>query len=69
MAPSQTDTEILNYWSNMINQAFSDPQVQQRLGALYLDLAPSTPEQTQAYLQKEHEAWGEVIQRAAISID
>ena len=69
MAPKGTDAEVMQLWSQLIAEAFADPEIHQKLISFNLIPSTSSPEQTRTYLDKEAQRWQQVVETAGISLD
>lgn len=70
MAPNGTDAEIVQFWSQLVQEAMKDSEVQSRLTALNLELTTSeTPAAARSYLDRLAAQWEEVVKSANISVD
>lgn len=65
-APQGTPPDIVQRLNAAIVISLKDPGVVAQLHKLGLDPAPSTPEQTMAFMRKESEKWGAVVRKAGI---
>ncbi len=64
--PAGTPKDIVARLNNEIVAAVKDPEVNKKLRELNIEPRTQTPEQTQAFLQKEIKRWGDVIVKANI---
>jgi tripartite-type tricarboxylate transporter receptor subunit TctC len=64
--PAAAPPEVIARLNREANQALASPEVRQRLRALGVDAAGSTPEQLAALLADEIRRWSEVIRQAGI---
>lgn len=69
MAPEKTDQDIIDFWSDLIQEALADPEIKERFSALNLAPTSSTPEEAKQYLDRIALQWKEVVKTADISID
>ncbi|MDE2616324.1 MAG: tripartite tricarboxylate transporter substrate binding protein [Burkholderiales bacterium] len=64
--PAGTPKDVVARLHREIVAAVKDPEVSKRLRDMNIEPRTSTPEQTQAFLQKEIKRWGDVIVKANI---
>ncbi len=68
-APAGTPADILDRLNQAITQILGQPDIKQKMAALYFTPAPSTPGQLQDLAYKETVRWGEEIRRLHLSLD
>lgn len=66
--PPKLPREVVARLNGEIARALSDPRVRERLSALGLQPAASTPEQLQALVREGMERWGKVIADAKLEL-
>ena len=64
--PAGTPKDVVACLHREIVAAVKDPEVSKRLRDMNIEPRTSTPEQTQAFLQKEIKRWGDVIVKANV---
>ncbi|GAB3495404.1 tripartite tricarboxylate transporter substrate binding protein [Curvibacter fontanus] len=64
--PAGTPKDVVARLHREIVAAVKDPEVSKRLRDMNIEPRTSTPEQTQAFLQKEIKRWGDVIVKANV---
>jgi len=69
LAPKGTPAPVLARLNAETRKALDDAGVRERLGALGAVIAPSTPEQTGAFLRSESDKWEKVIRANNIQAD
>lgn len=70
MAPKGMDDAIIQFWSQLIQEAMNDDEVKARLTGLNLELTTSeTPEAAKQYLDRLAGQWKTVVETANISIN
>ena len=69
MAPKGTEDEILDYWSQLVNEAFTDPDVLKRIARLNITPNATTPAEALIYLDQVAAQWQEVVDTANISVE
>ena len=66
MAPKGTPAPIVQRMSREIAAVLKDPEVQQRLKAVYFDAVGSSPEALAKFMDEELRRWRPVIERAGL---
>jgi tripartite-type tricarboxylate transporter receptor subunit TctC len=69
LAPAGTPKEILARMSGALSKALQDKGVIEKFDAMGAEARGMTPEEFQAYLQREYDKWAPVIRRANIKAD
>ncbi len=69
LAPAGTPRPIIARLNGELAQITHSPDVRQRLAALGIDPASSSPEEFSAYIRSEIAKWGEVIRKAHLHAD
>jgi len=65
VAPNGTPTAIVGKVSDVLAKVVSDADFKKRLGSIGSYSRAMTPEQTLAFVEKEQQTWGPVLQEAA----
>jgi tripartite-type tricarboxylate transporter receptor subunit TctC len=68
-APAGTPAEIVQQLNREITQIMAQPEVRERLAAVGLDAATSSPAELAASIRKETELWSSVIRQGGIKAD
>jgi tripartite-type tricarboxylate transporter receptor subunit TctC len=69
VAPIKTPADIRHKLSAGLAQAMSIPDVKSSLDKLGVEMAGSTPEQLEAWIEGERVRWSEVVRRARIKVE
>lgn len=69
LAKSGTPPEIVTKWSNAFAEALKRPEVQQRIGALGIELIGSSPEETRAFMTREAARMEDAIKQAGVKAE
>ncbi|MCC6534425.1 MAG: tripartite tricarboxylate transporter substrate binding protein [Burkholderiales bacterium] len=67
--PAGTAREIVLRLNRELLRALDSPDVKSRLTSAGLDPSPSTPEQFEAQIRRDHARWAKVVKRAGIKAD
>ena len=65
-APSKTPRAIVNLWNREMHRAMAAPEVQQRLRAIGMEAAPSTPAELDAMVKEQMALVGSLAKAAGI---
>ena len=68
-APKGTPKPLVDKISADIREAMSDPKAKEKMIAAGSEFTPSTPEQFQAFVQKEIAKWAEAVKISGARID
>jgi len=69
VAPARTPRPIVNQLNAALVQILNMPEVQERIRALGMTPAPSTPEELDRQIRADHALWGGVVKRAGVKAD
>lgn len=69
LAPVATPRTVVAQLSKQIGAALRSPEVQERLAALGIEAAPTTPEQAAEYIQREAARWDRILRTAGVKAD
>jgi len=69
LAPAATPRQVVSQLSRQIGAALRAPEVQERLSALGIEAAPTTPEQAAEYIQREAARWDRILRAAGVKAD
>ena len=69
VAPTGTPAQAIAKVNAAINDALSDPAIQERMRNLGVEPAPGKPEQFGAFIQSETAKWSRVIRQGNIKLD
>lgn len=69
LAPAATPRAVVAQLSKQIGSALRTPEVQERLAALGIEAAPTTPEQAADYIRREAERWDRILRAAGVKAD
>ncbi|MFZ5731243.1 MAG: Bug family tripartite tricarboxylate transporter substrate binding protein [Pseudomonadota bacterium] len=69
LAKTGTPPEIVAKWSSAFAEALKRPEVQQRIGALGIELIGSSPEETRAFMTREAARMEEAIRQAGVKAE
>jgi tripartite-type tricarboxylate transporter receptor subunit TctC len=67
--PAGLPTEVITKINTLLNEGLAERETVQRLAALGLEPAPSTPAEAAAYLKADHDKWGEVVRRIGLVVE
>jgi tripartite-type tricarboxylate transporter receptor subunit TctC len=67
--PAGMDKAIVSRLNKALNVALNDKEVQQKLGALGMVVAPDSSENFDAFVSDQVQAWGDKITSLGISVD
>jgi tripartite-type tricarboxylate transporter receptor subunit TctC len=68
-APAGTPREVLQKLSGEMHRILQQPDMQERLAALGLDPAPSSPDEMAGFLAREQERYAQIVKAANIHIE
>jgi len=69
VAPKGTPREIVNLLNGHVVAILAEPETRKRLVDLGIQPISGTPEQLEAFIQSEHQKWGELVRRAKITAE
>jgi tripartite-type tricarboxylate transporter receptor subunit TctC len=69
LAASGTPRDVVATLSRQVGVALRAPDVQEKLSALGVEAAPTTPEQATAYIDREIRRWDKLLRAAGIKAD
>lgn len=69
LAPAATPRAVVAQLSKQIGAALRSPEVQERLAALGIEAAPTTPDQAADYIRREAERWDRILRAAGVKAD
>jgi len=67
--PAATPREIVRRLNAEVVRALAMADVRERLGAGGLDASPSTPEEFDALIRRDHQRWGRVVKASGVKAD
>lgn len=68
-APKGTPADVVTKLNLELQKFFAQPETQERLLAMGLDIGGGTPKDLAGFVQSEQNKWGPVIKKAGIKID
>lgn len=68
-APAGTPREVLQKLSGEMHRILQQPDMQERLAALGLDPAPSSPDEMAGFLAREQERYAQIVKAANIHLE
>ena len=69
IAPAGTPPEMVQWWNQEIVKALKNPEVQERMNKVGLDIAYSTPEELAKAINTESAMWAAIIKERGIKMD
>jgi tripartite-type tricarboxylate transporter receptor subunit TctC len=69
VAPAGTPPDIIDTLHRAVVETLKDPDVQQRLAALGVDVAPDSPDEFAAYIKAEIPKWAAVIKASGAKVE
>ncbi|MCK9511319.1 MAG: tripartite tricarboxylate transporter substrate binding protein [Pigmentiphaga sp.] len=68
-APAGTPDEIVNWLNEKVNTVMAKPNVAKQLTAAGFDVEPMSVEQYTDFIKSENQRWGEIIEKAQVTLD
>jgi tripartite-type tricarboxylate transporter receptor subunit TctC len=69
VVPAGTPRDIVNRISAAVNQALRSPDLRERMAALGMEPAPTTPEQFDQLIRSEIDKWSKVVKASGMKLD
>ena len=69
VAPAGTPPDIIDTLHRAVVETLKDPDVQQRLAALGVDVAPDSPDEFAAYIKAEIPKWAAIIKASGAKVE
>ena len=69
IAPAGTPPDVVQWWNTEIVKALKNPDVQNKLNSVGLDIATSTPQELAQIINAESDMWAKVIKERNIKVD
>lgn len=69
IAPKGTPPEAIERLNKELNEALGNPKVQETLAAMGVQTTPTTPAEFEQFVEQQDVLWGDVIERAGISLE
>ncbi len=69
LAPAQVPADVLARLHEAIQEVGANPQISERLRQLHVVPQPMSQAQYQSFIDSEYERWGEIVQRAHITLE
>lgn len=69
MAPAGTDPDILDFWSQAVQNSFANPEIRAQLDSFNLNPTVSSPAETKDFLAKEVSRWKPVLEKTEIKLN
>jgi tripartite-type tricarboxylate transporter receptor subunit TctC len=69
VAPARTPKDVIATLNRAMVEGLKDPEAQQRLTDLGVEITPSTPEEFAAYIRREIPKWTAVVKSAGVKLD
>jgi tripartite-type tricarboxylate transporter receptor subunit TctC len=66
MAPPKTSTQLLDHLNKAVNEILSEPSVKSKFAELGVQPVGGTPSETNRFIARERQRWGELIRAAGI---
>jgi tripartite-type tricarboxylate transporter receptor subunit TctC len=67
LAPAKTPRAVIDRLNAAVRAVVADPELEKKLASQSLNLKASSPDELSAYMSKEAEKWGKVIEEAKIA--
>ena len=69
LGPKGMDAAAVQTLNRALNSALHEPAFRERMAALGINTAPTTPQEAQAQVQKDHQRWGKLIRELGLRFE